>query len=148
MDAGFPLDSGREPDADALVDASPPDDSTSPDAEAPLPTVVREGRWSGRGGYDAAGAVTLEHLGGARYAVVTSDDFATAAVPSPVLLLSDRDALGTAITAADLRVATLGAGQLRGAHRFEIELDAIPAFAWIYCEPFGIETARAPLEAP
>jgi hypothetical protein len=137
-DAGVALDAAA---VDAFV-PEPPDAGT-----APTPTAVASGNFEGRGGYDAAGSVTLEHLGGDRYVLVTSDDFASAAVPSPVLLVSDRDALGARLQPSDQRVATLNASQIRGAHRFELTLASIPAYAWVYCEPFGVETARARLEA-
>ena len=129
-----PLDAGF---TDAAVADVPPD----------VVTVVAEGSFEGRGGYDASGSVTLAHLGGDRYALVTSEDFSTASVPSPVLLVSDRDALGSRLQPSDVRIATLSASQLRGSHRFELTLASVPAYAWVYCEPFGVETARAPLEA-
>ncbi|MCU0673391.1 MAG: hypothetical protein MUE69_11430 [Myxococcota bacterium] len=140
--AVLPVDaSGIDTSQDASRD---PEDAATEDATT---AVVATGSFEGRGGYDASGSVTLEHLGGERYALVTSDDFATAAVPSPVLLVSDRDALGSRLQPSDVRVATLNASQLRGAQRFELTLTSVPAYAWVYCEPFGVETARARLEA-
>lgn len=139
-------DASRDLEDAALEDAAPED--AAPEDATPAVTVVATGSFEGRGGYDASGRVALEHLGGDRYALVTSDDFATAAVPSPVLLVSDRDALGARLQPSDVRVATLNASQLRGAHRFELTLTSVPDYAWVYCEPFGVETARARLEAP
>lgn len=146
--ARLPVDAGIDTSQDASrdpVDAAT-DDAAIEDATTPA-TVVATGTFEGRGGYDASGRVTLEHLGGDRYALLTGDDFATAAVPSPVLLVSDRDALGSRLQPSDVRVATLSAAQLRGAQRFEVTLTSVPAYAWVYCEPFGVETARARLEA-
>lgn len=144
-------DASRDLEDAALEDAAPEDaapEDAAPEDATPAVTVVATGSFEGRGGYDASGRVTLEHLGGDRYALVTSDDFATASVPSPVLLVSDRDALGARLQPSDVRIATLSASQLRGAQRFELTLTSIPAYAWVYCEPFGVETARARLEAP
>jgi hypothetical protein len=138
-------DASLDTDAGVALDAAPAlDAGLSEDGSAAV--VIASGPWEGRGGYDAAGQVTLEHLGGDRYALVTSVDFASAAVPSPVLLVSDRDALGSRLLPTDQRVATLDASQLRGVHRFELTLPRVPTYAWIYCEPFGVETARARLE--
>jgi hypothetical protein len=145
IDAGGAAIDAAPDAATDFADASPED--AAPPEDASEVVVVATGAFEGRGGYDAAGRVTLEHLGGDRYALVTSDDFATASVPSPVLLVSDRDALGSRLQASDVRVATLSASQLRGAQRFELTLTSIPAYVWVYCEPFGVETARAALEA-
>lgn len=143
---GLPVDAGG---IDTSEDASRPEDAAPADTTTPgAGSIVATGSFEGRGGYDASGRVTLEHLGGDRYALLTSDDFATASVPSPVLLVSDRDALGSRLQASDVRIATLSASQLRGAQRFELTLTSIPTYAWVYCEPFGVETARARLEAP
>lgn len=141
---GAAIDAAPEAATD-VADASTDDASPEDVSEV---AVVANGSFEGRGGYDASGHVTLEHLGGDRYALLTSDDFATASVPSPVLLVSDRDALGSRLQPSDVRIATLSASQLRGAQRFELTLTSIPAYAWVYCEPFGVETARARLEAP
>ncbi len=143
LDATSDLDASIDLDAGSI---SAPDGAF--DAAAPAPRVVATGTWEGRGGYDAEGGVTLAHLGGDRYALITGDDFVSASVPSPVLLLSDREALGARLEPAEIRVATLSAAQIRGMHRYELTLDRVPTFAWVYCEPFGVETARARLEAP
>ncbi|MCB9618087.1 MAG: hypothetical protein H6724_01405 [Sandaracinus sp.] len=143
-DAQVALDAGIVgEDAAVASDAGLP----SEDAGTPVATVVAAGTWEGRGGYDASGGVSLEHLGGDRYALVTSEDFASASVPAPVLLVSDREALGSRLMPSDVRIATLDASQIRGAQRFEVTLASVPAYAWVYCEPFGVETARARLEA-
>lgn len=142
---GAAIDAALEAATD-VADASTEDAASPEDASEVV--VVATGAFEGRGGYDASGRVRLEHLGGDRYALVTSDDFATASVPSPVLLVSDRDALGSRLQPSDVRIAILSASQLRGAQRFELTLTSIPAYAWVYCEPFGVETARARLEAP
>jgi len=74
-DASRDLEDAALEDA-ALEDAAPED--AAPEDATPAVTVVATGSFEGRGGYDASGRVTLEHLGGDRYALATSDDFATA----------------------------------------------------------------------
>ena len=116
------------------------------DASAPAPVLV--GSFEGRGGYDAAGSVTLAPAEGGGLLLTLSDDFASAAVPGPALVVTSRDRLGTALTDADTLVTRLGADMIRGPGTFSVPLAAPPEPAWVfvYCEPFGVETARARLE--
>lgn len=112
--------------------------------------VVGRGAFEGRSGYEASGTATLESLGGDRYAIVLSPDFSSASVPDPVIVTSSRPSLGTALQDGDVMVARLGGEEIRGGGRHEISDARIgeARYVFIYCVPFGVETARAALEAP
>ncbi|MEM9071747.1 MAG: hypothetical protein AAGE52_24775 [Myxococcota bacterium] len=137
-DTGAVPDAGVVPDAGAGQDAGPGDE----------PTVIGEGEFEGRTGYDASGGVRVEQTGPQSYQVVLGDDFASAAVPGPVLVVSGRDRLGTALVSEDILVTRLSRDQIRGAGTYTFETNELPGntHVYVYCEPFGVETARARLE--
>lgn len=133
-DVGPDMDSGPVP-----VDAGPSS-----------PVLLGSGTFEGRGGYPASGSVRLEQLAAGEYQVVVSDDFSSAAVPGPVILVTPRDAIGTRLSAEDINVTALSAEQIAGAGTYTFSAGSVPddAYIFIYCEPFGVETARAELVAP
>ncbi len=154
-----PTDSGVTAADAAPVDAFVPDGGPGSDAgardlgpitadagaDAGAPSgVTLVGTFEGRGGYDASGTATLrtrdDHL-----ELVFSDDFASAAVPGPVVVVTSRSAIGTELTSADTIVARLDSSSIRGANTFEVDLadPPSPVYVFVYCEPFGVETARA-----
>jgi hypothetical protein len=143
-DAGPPLDAEAfpSPDAGSMTDGGP----VAADAGSAAPAAL-VGTFEGRSGYDAAGTATLRSAGGA-LELVLSDDFASAAVPGPVVVVTARPAIGTALTDADTVVARLDGDSISGGNTFDVPLAAAPepAHVFIYCEPFGVETARAALE--
>lgn len=138
---------GGTVDAGGGEDASPPADGGSPPEDTGTgEEVLAVGSLEGRGGYDAAGTVTLSRTADG-YVLELGDDFDSAGVPGPVVVVTPRDALGTSLTGEDLKVASLEVTS--GAMRFELaSIPDDPAYVFIYCEPFGVETARAAMEAP
>ncbi|MFK8003597.1 MAG: hypothetical protein AB8H86_28805 [Polyangiales bacterium] len=155
-DAGAPVDAA--PVDAAPADAAPGEDAGSgmdsgpppTDAGPASPTLLGSGSFEGRGGYPAMGDVRLEELSPGEYQVVLSDTFSSAAVPGPVVVVTPRDAIGTRLGADDIVVTSLNAEQIAGAGTFPFSAASVPddAYIFIYCEPFGVETARAQLVAP
>lgn len=150
VDAG--LASADAAPADAFADGGVADAGldrdAGPETDAGAPSAITlVGAFEGRGGYDAAGTATLQSTD-TGLELVFSEDFASAAVPGPVVVVTPRSAIGTSLTAADTVVARLDSGSIRGANRFDVELaePPSPAYVFIYCEPFGVETARAVME--
>ena len=77
-----------------------------------------------------------------------SDDFSSAAVPGPVVVVTARSAIGRELEDGDIVVTSLSASQIAGPGTFSFSTDSIPeddVFVFVYCEPFGVETARAEL---
>ncbi|HJL18824.1 MAG TPA: hypothetical protein RMH99_24390 [Sandaracinaceae bacterium LLY-WYZ-13_1] len=123
------------------------------DGDASLaPTSLARGRWEGRTGYSASGGVTLERDPDGSVHLRFEDDFDSQAVPGPVVVLSPRAELGTAIepAAGDRQLGELE--RASGPQRYAVPAGAEDAaYAWVYCLPFGVEVARAslaPVEAP
>lgn len=144
----FTTDADLDPGADASVpDGGSPSDGGTPADAGDTSGVTLVGTFEGRGGYDAAGTATLRPSG-SELELVLSDDFASAAVPGPVVVVTSRSAIGTSLTAEDTVVARLDGDSVRGGNTFAVPLAEAPspAYAFIYCEPFGVETARAALE--
>jgi len=139
------VDAGPVPLADAGV---APDGGPVVAMDAATPASELVGTFEGRGGYDAAGTATLRSTGEG-LELVFSNDFSSAAVPGPVVVVTSRSAIGTGLTDADTLVARLDGDSIAGANTFAVDLPAPPdpAFVFVYCEPFGVETARAALEA-
>jgi hypothetical protein len=106
---------------------------------------IARGPWEGRGGYSAEGTAELVVDDSGGLTLRFSDDFSVSSVPGPVVLLSSRAAIGTAIDpATDLHLGTLQAEG--GAQTYTLPAPAEDRrVAWIYCEPFGIEVGRATL---
>lgn len=128
-------------DGGAAIDAGAPED-----AGAPAPAVY-VGTFEGRGGYDAAGTATIRSTDSG-YELSFSDDFATARVPGPAIVVTARPSIGTALTAADTVIDRISGDRFTGAQSYPVNLPELPdpLYVFIYCEPFGIETGRALLE--
>jgi hypothetical protein len=131
LDGGAPVGGG---DAAAVADGGA------------TPEPLARGTWRGRTGYSASGTVTLERAPDGALHVRFEDDFDSQSVPGPVVVLSTRSELGSAIdpAAGDLELGVLESP--RGPQRYAAPPEAVGAlYAWIYCLPFGVEVARAPL---
>ena len=109
--------------------------------------VLRRGQWSGRSDYRASGQAELIRRPDGTVAVQFSEDFSVSRVPGPVVVLSYRSSLGRSIdpVAGDIELARLTTEN--GAQIYEVP-GAVDDrdFVWVYCEPFGLEVGRAPLE--
>ncbi|MFN3200597.1 MAG: hypothetical protein ACE366_19515 [Bradymonadia bacterium] len=109
--------------------------------------VVARGTWEGRSDYAAGGEVLLIQRADGNYEFELSDDFRTADLPGPTLVISSRESLGSSLSAAagDIEITRLD--RVTGAQIHEIPTDPEGRrVAWVYCKPFGIEMARAILE--
>lgn len=147
---------GRDAGEGGDVAADMGRDPTEADLAHDLPTeepdpaedrVVLRGVWGGRGGYEAEGTVELIALAAGGYSLRMGDDFSVGRVPGPVVALSTREAIGSALSdaAGDITLGVLTANS--GAQSYAAPEAATGAvYAWIYCQPFGVEIARATLE--
>jgi len=131
---------GDDPDGGApgVEDADPPGDG---------PEVLSTGTWEGRTGYRASGGARIVREPDGRLFLEMAEDFVSQGVPGPVVVVSDRDRLGTSIRPdeGDIELAQLT--RTTGFQRYELPPEAADAaFSWVYCRPFGVEVARAPME--
>ncbi|MEM9187910.1 MAG: hypothetical protein AAGF12_01940 [Myxococcota bacterium] len=150
-EAGTP-DSAIAPDSAVVADSSAsPDGGMSPDGEVPdaepppADGVLSRGTWEGRTGYRASGSVELRRVGGV-LELAFLEDFSTQGVPGPVVMLSTREAIGNSIdpAAGDIELEPLASRS--GAQTYVVPPEGANArFAWVYCRPFRVEVARAPL---
>ena len=141
-DTGTP-DTLEDPAQD--IAHSDPDQATEPEVVAPVDSILKRGTFEGRMGYAASGTVELWRLASGELEIRFLADFSSAAVPGPVGVLTTRDAIGVAINsgAGDI---SFGEVSPSGAQTFSVPAAAADAlYAWAYCEPFGVETARAAL---
>jgi hypothetical protein len=117
-------------------------------SELPPGVRVGGGRFLGRAGHVAAGAVELwDHDGVAE--VRLAADFSISDVPGPVVVLTTRDGLGTAIdpVAGDVEVAELRAPM--GAQTYFGRVDGLrPTRVFVFCKPYGLEVGKAELRDP
>ncbi len=111
--------------------------------------VLTVGQWSGRSGYDASGQSQIVRLENGDLELRFSEDFVVDRVPGPVIVLTNGPSLGSRIdpVRGDVDVGVLRAN--RGAQTYTLPagVDDRP-YVWVFCLPFGLEVARAPLEAP
>lgn len=109
--------------------------------------LIAVGRFEGRAGHVGRGGARLVSLDGAggRLALRLDDDFEASPVPGPVVVLTAREALGTALLPGDRALGTLAAP--RGAQEYPVGADGGERVAFIFCQPFGVEVARVLLEA-
>jgi hypothetical protein len=150
-DDALPLDS-RLGDGGSIADAVLSGDNGlpgQPDAGTDGvsgPTVYARGAFSGRSDYQGVGQAELVRRGDV-IELRFSDDFATSAVPGPVVVLSSRPDMGSAIR-GDLGDVELGVlKSTSGAQTYPLPGgDEGRRYAWIYCKPFGVEVARAQME--
>lgn len=109
--------------------------------------VVASGTFEGRAGHAGAGTAELVREADGRVVLRFGSDFAVSGVPGPVVVLSSRDALGGAIdaTKGDLHLGALASSS--GGQSYPVPGgDGGRRWAWVYCEPFAVEIARARLE--
>ena len=144
------VDQRERRDAFQTVDIAGVDGSAGSDRGAAdgLPAgVFASGTFEGRAGHAGAGTAELIREADGRVVLRFGSDFSVGGVPGPVAVLSSRDALGGAIdaTKGDLHLGTLAASS--GAQSYVVPGgDGGRRWAWVYCEPFAVEIARARLE--
>jgi hypothetical protein len=106
-------------------------------------TTLGVGHFVGRAGHVASGTVTLvDHPGVVE--IQLGADFSVSDVPGPVLVLTARDSIGTAIDplAGDLEVAALASPT--GAQGYTLPLDGAPPLdVFVFCKPYGLEVGKA-----
>jgi hypothetical protein len=134
---------------DLSFDAGRPDTfPPSLDTGPPRPRLISEGVFEGRGGYSATGNVRFERIGG-DFQVVFSDDFTSADVPSPIVVLTRDSEIETPLDRNDVILTVLSAEQTSGAGTYISSAQFVPleGFIFIYSEALGVETARAQMVA-
>lgn len=95
--------------------------------------------------YQTSGSAQYWRLADGSYEIRLTADFSTQGVPGPALALSPRNPLGGAIDADELGLGGLDANS--GAQSYP--LPGPPddySYAWIWCEPFGLDVAFAQME--
>lgn len=137
-----PLPPAAGEDGGSGVDLAGPGDGGT------APTAMRfaAGMFEGRAGHAGTGGAALYRLGGA-VELRFDAAFAVSGVPAPAIYLTSRADMGGSIdTQADVKIGTLTA--FSGAQSI-----AVPAGAevgrrnvFIYCQPFRVEVAKAPLQ--
>ncbi len=142
-DQGQPADQGRPADLSGA-------DMSGVDLAAAVEQVVALGTFEGRGGHSALGSAMVVRTIEGSYELRLGADFRVSGVPGPVVYLSPRAALGSSIDSKqDLEIAPLRL--LSGAQSYSL-VGLGPNFqnlyVWVWCKPFAIEVARAPLRAP
>ncbi len=136
-DAGV-SDSGM-PDA-GLSDAGQDDGGANESVE------FSQGTWEGRSGYRASGSVSLWRAPDDSGFVQFGDDFEATSVPGPFVVVSTRDSLSGGVQ-SNLGDQLLGPLQsIAGSQTYQIPTGAASLrYAWVYCQPFTVEVARAAL---
>jgi hypothetical protein len=110
--------------------------------------VLRGGELSGRQGHLGEGRVALVQDGDA-YALVFSEDFRSTPVPEPIVIFTLRESVGSAPdeNAGDVVISTLL--RASGAQAYAVPSASVGLrYVHVFCEPFGVEVARADLGAP
>lgn len=119
-------------------------------AEPPPPMeemTLLQGSFEGIGSYTGSGQTSIVRRSDGGLEVRFLDDFVTSSVPGPVVVLTNRASIGSRIDPGqgDLEIAPLE--NTRGAQVYRIpEAGADVGYVWIFCKPFGVEIARAPLQ--
>jgi hypothetical protein len=133
-----------------LPDLLPPADlaSSSDLTGADLTTfasTVATGTFSGRSHYNGEGSAELVDLGNGQFELRFGSDFNVSQVPGPLVYLSSRGAIGSTIDSrTDLFLGALTS--YSGAQSYLIEGDpGDRRYAWVYCGPFRVEVALAPM---
>ena len=136
-------DGARAPDGPSAIPDGP-----APGADAPTSAgVFARGTFEGRAGHGGEGAAKLSRRADGTIELTFGSDFSVSGVAAPVVVLSSRANLGKAI---DPRSGDLHLGALRstrGEQSYSVSRgDGGRRWAWVYCEPFAVEIARAKLE--
>ena len=136
-------------DATVPGDAGVPGDSGGCGSACPGEVVISTGTFGGLNGYNAAGSATIVRLGDGSHELRLSNDYSSAGVPGPVVVLTTRDTLGNSGVQPAMGDVNLGDVGTSGAHTFPIPAGGeAAAYVWIYCFPFTVDTARATMVAP
>ncbi|MCA9667084.1 MAG: hypothetical protein KC503_15910 [Myxococcales bacterium] len=150
-DTATPTPDGRADDSGGDVQGPSPDtasgDGPQPDAPPSSGMVIADGNWEGRTGHVGKGTVEMFRTAGGEIELRFSADFETSAVPTPVVVLTSRDSIGSAIDASkgDLDLGALTS--VSGAQTYKVPGgDGGRRYVWVFCVPFGIEISRAPLK--
>jgi hypothetical protein len=108
--------------------------------------VLGRGAVSGRAGHNGAGTASLVQHDDGSLEVRFASDFAVSNAPGPLVVLSSRESLGSALDpAADQVLARLS--KPSGAQSYPVEGDDVGRrIVWVFCDPFKVEIARAILE--
>jgi hypothetical protein len=112
------------------------------------PATVAEGELRGRAGHLGQGRVSLIGYPSGVVELRFDGEFAVSEVSGPVVLLTARDYIGTSINhdAGDLEIGPLRASA--GAQSYFLRNGGDRRNVFIYCKPYGIEVAKAPLQPP
>lgn len=139
------------PTSDGVAgDANDANDGQGPAVDVGHPGVeetLADGTWQGWTGHQGAGGASLVRRADGRFELRLAADFSSSPVPGPVVVLSHRAGLGSNIDPAlgDVNLGTLQAAS--GAQSYLLSgADGGQRYAWVFCQPFGIEIARALLE--
>ncbi len=109
-------------------------------------SVVATGKFGGRAGHIGIGDVSLLAYAGGITEIRFEPDFGCTDVPGPVVVLTQRDALGTQLDAiaGDIEVAPLRSPS--GGQSYFVRADpAVQRDVFVFCKPYGVEVAKAPL---
>ncbi len=142
-DSGVPMET-----TDDDSGSSVPDPTTQTGSRTLSPgTVVSSGQVVGVGSYTASGTASLVRTEGGTLELQFDDAFMSSNVPGPVAALSTRDVLEDGITPGEGDVlAGIFETPIRGPVAYVVGDEAEGAgFAWVYCNPFQVEVARAEL---
>lgn len=146
----------------ALADAEPTSDTHAPlddgasssdgaaavDGGVPAGGTFAAGNWEGRTGHFGTGSAQLFRRADGVIELRFSADFATNdGLPGGVVVLSRRESIGSRI---DGSAGDLDLGELKVATGTQAYVvpggDDGRRYAWVFCEPFGLEIARAAME--
>ena len=109
--------------------------------------VLARGTFVGRAGHGGMGGAELYRRGDGRVALRFLADFRVTGQVGPVVVLTSRADLGNSLTAEDLELGDLTAAA--GAQEYLLPgSDGGRRNAFVWCRPFRVEIAKAPLEAP
>lgn len=108
--------------------------------------VYARGTFSGRDGHIGEGGAALALRADGATVVRFDPSFRTSSAPGPVVVLASRDKLGTSIDPdqGDLEIAALDSPI--GVQEYVVTpCDGGRRFVFVYCKPYGVEMALAPL---
>lgn len=151
-DAGpddLPSDTGAtDADAGAASDAAMGDVSGGTDAGA-ADRLVARGVFENIN-YQTFGSAEVWELAGGEFELRFSADFVTTDdIPGPAVALSVNPDISPTLVAAEGDVDLGALQRARGAQSYRLPFAPGPReYAWVWCQPFGVEVARARLVAP
>lgn len=108
-------------------------------------TVIASGTFSGRSGDMGSGTASLVQTESGALELRFASNFSVTRVPAPIVYLSSRDTLGRSPNAStDLNLGRLQNSS--GAQTYAVPgTDEGRRYAWIWCQSFAVEIARAQL---